>query len=424
MTLCICCGTRRERDQASSSADASAVRNASARAASIRPAKCWQVERLHRAAAVTVFRFTPQSSRTGPNAQDPGDWLNVQIRSKRLLIDRQPSCAYVFPNTPSILTLPETFQTTYCVALESVSLTWRDVNMVHLSCGQRDHAVHRCRTDEAATVQHRATACPVTPKRLGHRADATMEHEDVAAKGFRSRPSWTRDPACLCASQCDGFRSRFFPRSGRASTRDNAVISTPASTITRQTFPTTISMRHASAPWARSSYCRRRWLARHHNRQQRLADVVQHRNTVGARIGKQIKRTLRSRSQTIVPYRLPQRQANRRCRRRSGNEIRQGSRVNHSEQGVAGARCRPQSRSPVGSRRGRSYVLLSTTVVGSRSENIRCGVADSHLETWAREVGFDNPALTTAYRLSAARNGRGRDPSGNRKKDRLSERGH
>ena len=33
----------------------------------------------------------------------PVNWLYVQIRQKRLLIDRQPSGAYLFPNTPSVM---------------------------------------------------------------------------------------------------------------------------------------------------------------------------------------------------------------------------------------------------------------------------------------------------------------------------------
>jgi hypothetical protein len=33
----------------------------------------------------------------------PVNWLYVQIRKKRLLIDRQPSGAHLFPNSPSVL---------------------------------------------------------------------------------------------------------------------------------------------------------------------------------------------------------------------------------------------------------------------------------------------------------------------------------
>ena len=31
------------------------------------------------------------------------NWLYVQIRQKRLLIDRQPTGAYLFPNSPAVL---------------------------------------------------------------------------------------------------------------------------------------------------------------------------------------------------------------------------------------------------------------------------------------------------------------------------------
>lgn len=40
------------------------------------------------------------------------NWLYVQIRTKRLLIDRQPSGAYLFPIRHPFLTLLETFETT------------------------------------------------------------------------------------------------------------------------------------------------------------------------------------------------------------------------------------------------------------------------------------------------------------------------
>lgn len=33
----------------------------------------------------------------------PVNWLYVQIRKRRLLIDRQPSGAHLFPNSPSVL---------------------------------------------------------------------------------------------------------------------------------------------------------------------------------------------------------------------------------------------------------------------------------------------------------------------------------
>ena len=33
----------------------------------------------------------------------PVNWLYVQIRQKRLLIDRQPSGAYLFQDTPAVL---------------------------------------------------------------------------------------------------------------------------------------------------------------------------------------------------------------------------------------------------------------------------------------------------------------------------------
>jgi len=33
----------------------------------------------------------------------PVNWLYVQIRQKRLLIDRQPSGAYLFQDTPSVI---------------------------------------------------------------------------------------------------------------------------------------------------------------------------------------------------------------------------------------------------------------------------------------------------------------------------------
>ncbi|MFC7698321.1 hypothetical protein ACFQX9_16605 [Bradyrhizobium sp. GCM10028915] len=70
------------------------------------------VGRLRRAAAIKVttqrnrwvhadsLLSLPELART---LKIPVNWLYVQIRSKRLLIDRQSSGAYLFPNTPSIL---------------------------------------------------------------------------------------------------------------------------------------------------------------------------------------------------------------------------------------------------------------------------------------------------------------------------------
>ncbi|WP_245453962.1 hypothetical protein [Bradyrhizobium sp. AC87j1] len=70
------------------------------------------VGRIRRAAAIKVatqrnrwehdeaLLSPPELART---LKIPVNWLYVQIRSKRLLIDRQPSGAYLFPNTPSIL---------------------------------------------------------------------------------------------------------------------------------------------------------------------------------------------------------------------------------------------------------------------------------------------------------------------------------
>lgn len=70
------------------------------------------VGRLRRAAAIKVAtqrnRWEHDDSLLSPpelarTLKIPVNWLYVQIRSKRLLIDRQPSGAYLFPNTPSVL---------------------------------------------------------------------------------------------------------------------------------------------------------------------------------------------------------------------------------------------------------------------------------------------------------------------------------
>ena len=70
------------------------------------------VGRLRRAAAIKVTtqrnRWVHADSLLSPpelarTLKIPVNWLYVQIRSKRLLIDRQSSGAYLFPNTPSIL---------------------------------------------------------------------------------------------------------------------------------------------------------------------------------------------------------------------------------------------------------------------------------------------------------------------------------
>lgn len=74
------------------------------------------VGRLRRAAAIKVTaqrtRWDHDGSLLSPpelaqRLEIPVNWLYVQIRTKRLLIDRQPSGAYLFP-----LTLLETFETT------------------------------------------------------------------------------------------------------------------------------------------------------------------------------------------------------------------------------------------------------------------------------------------------------------------------
>ncbi|MHC2367803.1 hypothetical protein ACVIQT_002451 [Bradyrhizobium diazoefficiens] len=70
------------------------------------------VGRLRRAAAIKVTaqrsRWEHDDSYLSPpelarRLEIPVNWLYVQIRTKRLLIDRQPSGAYLFPNTPSVL---------------------------------------------------------------------------------------------------------------------------------------------------------------------------------------------------------------------------------------------------------------------------------------------------------------------------------
>ena len=61
----------------------------------------------------------------------PVNWLYVQIREKRLLVDRQPSGAYLFQDASAVLDAFETCATTPSTALisESVSLTRRGINM-------------------------------------------------------------------------------------------------------------------------------------------------------------------------------------------------------------------------------------------------------------------------------------------------------
>ncbi|MCR6732736.1 MAG: hypothetical protein OJJ21_05610 [Ferrovibrio sp.] len=70
------------------------------------------IGRLRRAAAIKVAaqrsRWEHDGSLLSPpelarRLEIPVNWLYVQIRTKRLLIDRQPSGAYLFPNTPSVL---------------------------------------------------------------------------------------------------------------------------------------------------------------------------------------------------------------------------------------------------------------------------------------------------------------------------------
>ena len=61
----------------------------------------------------------------------PVNWIYVQIRQKRLLIDRQPTGAYLFQDTTAVLDQSETCGTTSSTAStsESVSLTRRGINM-------------------------------------------------------------------------------------------------------------------------------------------------------------------------------------------------------------------------------------------------------------------------------------------------------
>lgn len=70
------------------------------------------VGRLRRGAAVTMTtqrtRWRHDASLLSPpelaaKLNIPVNWLYVQIQKRRLLIDRQPSGAYLFPNTPSVL---------------------------------------------------------------------------------------------------------------------------------------------------------------------------------------------------------------------------------------------------------------------------------------------------------------------------------
>ena len=70
------------------------------------------VARLRRGAALKVTtqrtRWRHDASLLSPpelaaKLEIPVNWLYVQIRKGRLLIDRQPTGAYLFPNTPAVL---------------------------------------------------------------------------------------------------------------------------------------------------------------------------------------------------------------------------------------------------------------------------------------------------------------------------------
>ncbi len=99
-------------------------------------------------------------------------------------------------------------------AVLRVSPVHRLQQIAHLSCGQRHHAVHRCRPDEAATIQPfriKRESDPIVPKSRNQRAGTTTEHKDVPGKRILApgllAPAMP-DPACLCACRYDQSRSR------------------------------------------------------------------------------------------------------------------------------------------------------------------------------------------------------------------------
>ena len=101
------------------------------------------VYRIRRAAGITLSKPRSRwshdsSSLTAPELAAklsiPVNWLYVQIREKRLLVNRQPSGAYLFQDAPVVLsfsTPSETCATTPSTTLisESVSHTRRGINM-------------------------------------------------------------------------------------------------------------------------------------------------------------------------------------------------------------------------------------------------------------------------------------------------------
>ena len=68
----------------------------------------------------------------------PVNWLYVQIRQKRLLMDRQPNGAYLFQDALSSSMRSETCETTPSTTStsESVSLTRRGINMRDRACSR------------------------------------------------------------------------------------------------------------------------------------------------------------------------------------------------------------------------------------------------------------------------------------------------